>query len=88
VQARAAQRSQARSCATAGGKLGPPSARCRLERIALAHGARFVRSATGFKWIAALARESAQREGRELLFGYEEALGYSFRRQDGIVHSS
>jgi phosphomannomutase len=49
-----------------------------LERIALAHGARFVRSATGFKWIAALGRESAQSEGRELLFGYEEALGYAF----------
>lgn len=49
-----------------------------LERIALAHGAHFVRAATGFKWIAALGRESAARTGRELLFGYEEALGYAF----------
>ena len=49
-----------------------------LEQIALARGAHFVRSPTGFKWIAALGRERAQAEGRELLFGYEEALGYAF----------
>jgi phosphomannomutase len=49
-----------------------------LERIAIAHGACFVRSPTGFKWIAALGRARAEAACRELLFGYEEALGYAF----------
>jgi phosphomannomutase len=49
-----------------------------LQHIANAYGAGFVRSQTGFKWIAALGRERAEAEGRELLFGYEEALGYAF----------
>jgi phosphomannomutase len=49
-----------------------------LEAIADSYGASFVRAPTGFKWIAALGRERAEAEQRELLFGYEEALGYAF----------
>ena len=60
-----------------------------LERIASSYGAGFVRSPTGFKWIAALGRERAEIEQRELLFGYEEALGYAFfamaEDKDGIA---
>jgi phosphomannomutase len=60
-----------------------------LEQIARAYGASFVRSPTGFKWIAAEGRASAAREQRELLFGYEEALGYAFFNmaddKDGIA---
>ena len=59
-----------------------------LESIATAHGARFVQTLTGFKWIwnAALDLEEAG-EG-SFVFGYEEALGYSVgpavRDKDGI----
>jgi phosphomannomutase len=60
-----------------------------LEQIASGYGASFVRSPTGFKWIAALARERAKVEQREPLFGYEEALGYAFfsmaEDKDGIA---
>jgi phosphomannomutase len=49
-----------------------------LEQVAISYGAHYVRSQTGFKWIAALGRERAEAEQRELLFGYEEALGYAF----------
>jgi phosphomannomutase len=49
-----------------------------LEEIARAYGASYLRTPTGFKWIAARGREHAAREQLELLFGYEEALGYAF----------
>jgi phosphomannomutase len=49
-----------------------------LERICAAYGAPFLRTPTGFKWIAKLGRERAAKEQLELLFGYEEALGYAF----------
>ncbi|HEX6241021.1 MAG TPA: phospho-sugar mutase [Polyangiales bacterium] len=49
-----------------------------LERICAARGAHFLRTPTGFKWIARLGRERAARLGQQLLFGYEEALGYAF----------
>lgn len=49
-----------------------------LEQIANSYGAAFVRAQTGFKWIAALGRARAAEQQRELLFGYEEALGYAF----------
>jgi phosphomannomutase len=49
-----------------------------LEQIARARGANYLRTPTGFKWIAARGREHAAREQLELLFGYEEALGYAF----------
>lgn len=49
-----------------------------LEDIARARGAHYLRTPTGFKWIAARGREHAARTGLELLFGYEEALGYAF----------
>ncbi|MCP4966456.1 MAG: phospho-sugar mutase [bacterium] len=59
-----------------------------LGRVAAAHGAKFVTTLTGFKWIwnAALDLEEAG-EGT-FVFGYEEALGYSVgpavRDKDGI----
>lgn len=49
-----------------------------LEPVCAAYGARFLRTPTGFKWIAKLGREQAARDRLELLFGYEEALGYAF----------
>lgn len=59
-----------------------------LAQVAAAHGAKFERTLTGFKWIwnAALDFEDAG-EGT-FVFGYEEALGYSVgpavRDKDGI----
>lgn len=52
-----------------------------LARICAARGAHFLRTPTGFKWIAKLGREHAAATGLELLFGYEEALGYAFFAQ-------
>jgi len=51
-----------------------------LERIATSSGLRYEQTLTGFKWIARVP---------ELLFGYEEALGYcvapdAVRDKDGI----
>jgi phosphomannomutase len=60
-----------------------------LERIAQAHGARFERTPTGFKWIAARARTLEREAGLHFLFGYEEAIGYAFGSmaddKDGIA---
>lgn len=52
-----------------------------LARIAAAHGAGFAETLTGFKWIV--------RGGRDLVYGYEEAIGYcvdpeAVRDKDGI----
>lgn len=59
-----------------------------LPAIAQAHGARFVETLTGFKWIAD-AGLKAQNERERFIFGYEEALGYCFgdaiRDKDGIA---
>ena len=58
-----------------------------LESIATKYGARCERVLTGFKWVwsAALALEA---QSFRFVFGYEEALGYSFGRavrdKDGI----
>jgi phosphomannomutase len=49
-----------------------------LERICAGYGAHYLRTPTGFKWIAKRGRERAEREQLRLLFGYEEALGYAF----------
>ena len=60
-----------------------------LERIARAHGAHFLRTPTGFKWIAQRGHELAERDSLQLLFGYEEAIGYAFfsmaHDKDGIA---
>ncbi|MFC4910604.1 phospho-sugar mutase [Actinomadura gamaensis] len=48
-----------------------------LGAIARAHGVRFAETLTGFKWIM-------KAEGR-LVFGYEEALGYSVGGDGGVV---
>jgi phosphomannomutase len=59
-----------------------------LGGIARAHGVRFAEVLTGFKWIAATARQLERAEGLEFVFGYEEALGYTVgtvvRDKDGI----
>lgn len=48
-----------------------------LGKIAAAHGVRYAQSLTGFKWIMKAGA------GR-LVFGYEEALGYSVGGDDGL----
>ena len=57
-----------------------------LESVAHAHGARFVQTLTGFKWIWNAALDVA--DEATFVFGYEEALGYSVgpavRDKDGI----
>ena len=57
---------------------------------AMAHrlGALYDETLTGFKWIANRSMERAAKDGAELVFGYEEALGYTVgtlvRDKDGI----
>ena len=57
---------------------------------AIAHrlGALYDETLTGFKWIANRSMERAARDGAELVFAYEEALGYTVgtlvRDKDGI----
>ena len=58
-----------------------------LERLAQTHGARYVETLTGFKWIwdRVLAEEI---QGATFVFGFEEALGYcvgpAVRDKDGV----
>lgn len=53
-----------------------------LRRIAARHNIRFAESLTGFKWIM-----KAAAQGDRLIYGYEEALGYSLGGDDGLpVH--
>lgn len=58
-----------------------------LRRVAEAHGAAYVETLTGFKWIAAEALRHDAGGGR-FVMGFEEALGYSVgpvvRDKDGI----
>ncbi|MFI6391865.1 phospho-sugar mutase [Nonomuraea sp. NPDC050547] len=50
-----------------------------LGKIAAAHGVRYAETLTGFKWI--------MRAGEGLVYGYEEALGYSVGSHAGLpVH--
>ena len=57
---------------------------------AMAHrlGALYDETLTGFKWIANRSMERAAKDGAELVFAYEEALGYTVgtlvRDKDGI----
>jgi phosphomannomutase len=58
-----------------------------LHALAQAHGVRFAETPTGFKWIVRAGTEAAP-----LVYGYEEALGYSVapdvvRDKDGISAS-
>jgi phosphomannomutase len=48
-----------------------------LEALAHAHGARSARTLTGFKWI--------MKAGEGIVYGYEEALGYSVGGPDGVI---
>jgi phosphomannomutase len=57
-----------------------------LASIAAAHGARYVETLTGFKW---LSRADADLPGCTLVYAYEEAIGYcvdpsAVRDKDGI----
>jgi phosphomannomutase len=53
-----------------------------LRAIAARHAVRFAESLTGFKWIM-----KAGAPGDRLVYGYEEALGYSLGGDDGLpVH--
>jgi phosphomannomutase len=53
-----------------------------LREIAAHHQVRFAESLTGFKWIM-----KAGSPGDRLIYGYEEALGYSLGGDDGLpVH--
>ncbi|TDB93725.1 phospho-sugar mutase [Actinomadura sp. 7K534] len=51
-----------------------------LRSIAAAHGVRFAESLTGFKWIM-----KAGDPGTRLVFGYEEAIGYSVGDDRGVL---
>ncbi|MFI0367114.1 phospho-sugar mutase [Actinomadura sp. 1N219] len=51
-----------------------------LRSIAAAHGVRFAESLTGFKWIMRAGGPSDR-----LVFGYEEALGYSVGDDHGVL---
>ncbi|TDE30935.1 phospho-sugar mutase [Actinomadura sp. 6K520] len=51
-----------------------------LRSIAAAHGVRFAESLTGFKWIM-----KAGAPGTRLVFGYEEAIGYSVGDDRGVL---
>jgi phosphomannomutase len=59
-----------------------------LSAMALHLGALYDETLTGFKWIANRALERAAKDGAELVFAYEEALGYTVgtlvRDKDGI----
>ncbi|HZX42181.1 MAG TPA: phospho-sugar mutase [Myxococcaceae bacterium] len=59
-----------------------------LGAMAARLGALYDETLTGFKWIANRAMERAARDGAELVFAYEEALGYTVgtlvRDKDGI----
>jgi phosphomannomutase len=53
-----------------------------LRKIAAHHDVRFAESLTGFKWIM-----KAGSPGERLVYGYEEALGYSLGGDEGLpVH--
>ncbi|WP_067490923.1 phospho-sugar mutase [Actinomadura hibisca] len=51
-----------------------------LGAVARAHGVRFAESLTGFKWIM-----KAGGPGDRMVFGYEEALGYSVGGDEGVA---
>jgi phosphomannomutase len=59
-----------------------------MADVAVAHGARFEQTLTGFKWIWNAAMRLEETESVRFAFGYEEAIGYSaghfVRDKDGI----
>ncbi|CAG8274279.1 unnamed protein product [Penicillium salamii] len=59
-----------------------------LGKMAAAKGIQFTETLTGFKWMANVARD-LEKEGKTVVFSYEEALGYMFPSvcydKDGIT---
>lgn len=59
-----------------------------LAKMAAAKGIQFTETLTGFKWMANVARD-LEKEGKTVVFSYEEALGYMFPSvcydKDGIT---
>lgn len=60
-----------------------------LDRVCRHHGARCVRTLTGFKWIIGKALELTRDSNLRFVLGFEEALGYCIgdivRDKDGIA---
>ncbi|CAG8020124.1 unnamed protein product [Penicillium olsonii] len=59
-----------------------------LGKMAAAKGIQFTETLTGFKWMANVARD-LEKQGKTVVFSYEEALGYMFPSvcydKDGIT---
>jgi phosphoglucomutase len=53
-----------------------------LARMAAAEGFRFQETLTGFKWLGNVAHQ-LEAQGYDVLFGYEEAIGFMF---PGVHH--
>jgi len=49
-----------------------------LASVARREGFRFEQTLTGFKWLGTAARRVRDEEGAEVLFAFEEAIGYMF----------
>ncbi|SNS25171.1 phosphomannomutase [Actinomadura meyerae] len=58
-----------------------------LRSVAAAHGVRFAESLTGFKWIMKAGGSGPDGRPGRLVFGYEEALGYSVGDDRGVLVS-
>ncbi|GAB2847309.1 phospho-sugar mutase [Actinocorallia aurea] len=56
-----------------------------LAKIAEAHGVDSAETLTGFKWIMRADGAETAGPGRNLVYGYEEALGYSVGGPGGLV---
>lgn len=59
-----------------------------LQAVARKEGFECIETLTGFKWIGTKMHELRENEGKEVLFGYEEAIGFCIGKvvkdKDGI----
>src|SRR5690606_21174716 len=59
-----------------------------IERVARAYGVDCETTFTGFKWVWTAALDLQREQGRDFVFGFEEALGYCVgqlvRDKDGV----